>query len=512
MSRLRIALVEAQDLDSARQWRPLPDTFANRTSSLTPASVRFLHKTGVWAHIEQGRVQPYGAMEVWDAATDARIGFGWDRLGGKQDKVQGGTVATMAENANIVRAMLTRIDELESTDSHVNAGGVDIFSNTYVNAIDNGADYVDGGPDLSAWPVLTLSSPAGGNSRPIAARLLIGADGINSPVRKFAGIEADGWDYDRRGVVATLKLDQVTLPDSTANDTRSTPMTAFQRFLPSLGGPIAVLPFPHGHASLVWSTTPSHAAYLTALPPRALAAMVTAALHLSQTDLDYLFTLPPSSPSSPVFGADDEDHPVVDEVTWRLQHTRPPPSFAVAPPTIAAVHPGTAAAFPLRLRHAAAYVRPRIALVGDAAHVIHPLAGQGLNSGLGDVEVLADVVARAACQGIGASKTAGTVAAGNDIIAGGDSNCAGGGDIGALLALEPYATARYASNATMGLACDGIHRVFNGTDSPAIVGYGLSGDGRSGVWPGALMRGLGMKVVDFVPGLKELIMRRASGM
>lgn len=59
----------------------------------------------------------------------------------------------------------------------------------------------------------------------------IGADGINSPVRDFAGIESLGWDYDAQGVVATLKLDPER-PESS--------LTAWQRFLPT--GPIAMLP------------------------------------------------------------------------------------------------------------------------------------------------------------------------------------------------------------------------------------------------------------------------------
>lgn len=75
------------------------------------------------------------------------------------------------------------------------------------------------------------------------------------------------------------------------------------------------------------------------------------------------------------------------------------------PPMVANIQPGTVASFPLRFRHAEAYVGNRTALIGDAAHVIHPLAGQGLNLGLGDAAALARCIQTAVMHGgdIGAS-------------------------------------------------------------------------------------------------------------
>ena len=98
-----------------------------------------------------------------------------------------------------------------------------------------------------------------GESSPqiLGARLLVGADGFNSPVRAFTGISAPGWDYNRMGVVATLALS-----DGAASPLDTGRTTAYQRFLPSLGGPIALLPLPNNHASLVWSTTSANANYL----------------------------------------------------------------------------------------------------------------------------------------------------------------------------------------------------------------------------------------------------------
>jgi len=336
-----------------------------------------------------------------------------------------------------------------------------IFSGTTVTSIENGIDYVNG-PDLSAWPVLSLSplSSSTANCRTnlrIAARLLIGADGINSPVRSFATITTDGWDYDRHGVVATLSLSaSESLPGRTM---------AYQRFLPSLGGPIALLPLPNNNASLVWSTTVQNAAYLKSLSPNAFIAMVNAAFRLSMVDLQYMLHLDPSSLSS----APSSSHAPItqheDELSWRLRHASQPPQ---TPPLVTAVQEGSVASFPLRYRHASTYISPRIALVGDAAHVIHPLAGQGLNLGLGDVASLSNAIDYAISHGM---------------------------DIGDYLSLERYAFERWVVNAKVGGVCDLLHKVYN-----------VSGQG-----PVAWARSLGLRAIDQLPAVKSFLMRQAEG-
>lgn len=69
------------------------------------------------------------------------------------------------------------------------------------------------------------------------------------------------------------------------------------------------------------------------------------------------------------------------------------------PPLVASIQPGTVASFPLRFRHAEEYICSRTALIGDAAHIIHPLAGQGLNLGLGDAAALARCIQTAIMHG-----------------------------------------------------------------------------------------------------------------
>ncbi|WEW57676.1 Putative ubiquinone biosynthesis monooxygenase [Emydomyces testavorans] len=444
-SKLKVALVESQDIKRAKEWKLDSSQYSNRVSSLTPSSVSFLQSIGVWQHVDTARVQPYQEMEVWDGVTGSRISFDWSA-----NLVSGGsaqTIATMTENANLVRGLLSRIESL--------ADGVSVFSSTTVASIENGVDHGDG-PDLSAWPVLSLSpSSAAGKSATtlpnIAARLLVGADGINSPVRSFAGISTDGWDYNRHGVVATLELSPSNLPSPK-------PVTAYQRFLPGIGGPIALLPLPGNHATLVWSTTVQNAAYLKSLPPEAFTSMVNAAFRLSMTDVKYMFTLPSSSSSDPT-----TQHS--EELSWRMNHTA---TASSVPPMVNSVHPRTIASFPLRHRHASTYISPRIALVGDAAHVIHPLGGLGLNLGIADVASLHNTIEYAIQHGM---------------------------DIGDLLSLERYAADRWIPNAKIGAGCDFLHKL-----------YDVPGNG-----PVAWARGLGLDMVNRLPPVKDLLMKLASG-
>lgn len=326
-----------------------------------------------------------------------------------------------------------------------------LFSNSTVASIETGSDLKPEGPDLSAWPILSIKPTGPGELTPkrIAARLLVGADGINSPVRSFADISTHGWDYGRHGIVATLALGDLAVPPFPASK-----RTAYQRFLPALGGPIALLPLPNNHATLVWSTTPENAAYLKSLSTPSFLAMVNAAFRLDMTDLSYMMGMPSTS---------DISHQ--DELTWRTQHTPQPSQI---PPPATGVQEGTVASFPLRFRHAAQYVSPRVALVGDAAHVIHPLAGQGLNLGLADVASLSKTIQYAVSHGM---------------------------DVGDLLTLERYSSERYLPNAKIGGACDLLHKM-----------YTVPGEG-----PVAWARSVGLGVVDRLPFVKSFLMKNAEG-
>lgn len=368
--------------------------------------------------MQRERVQPYHEMQVWDGVSDARIEFDWDGGAGQ-------TIAYMIENLNITSGLLNRLDEL---------GGVSVFDNTKVEDITFG-DKADG-QDLSEWPVVQLA-----NGQRLWARLLVGADGANSPVRSFAGIEARGWDYGRHGVVATLRLEG----EGWGGDHTK---IAYQRFLPT--GPVAVLPLPGNYSSLVWSTTPDRASRLKSLSSEDFAAMVNAAFRLSPVDLDYLHS---------------QSSGQEEEVSWRMQHVSVQPR--AIPQTVSGVQDGTVASFPLKMRHADTYISERIALVGDAAHTIHPLAGQGLNQGQGDVQSLAKTI---------------TYAVGH------------GQDIGTQLSLESYNAERYAANHVVLGVCDKLHKLYSVGSGPLVH-----------------LRSFGLGAVNAMKPVKEFFMNQAAG-
>jgi ubiquinone biosynthesis monooxygenase Coq6 len=331
----------------------------------------------------------------------------------------------MIENLNLTTALQKRLAEL---------GGAKIVSPVKVESIEFGEETED--LDLSSWPVLTLS-----NGQKIGARLLVGADGANSPVRNFAGIESRGWDYGRMGVVATLQLEGEGWGGPNQK-------IAYQRFLPT--GPVAMLPLPGDMATLVWSTMPDRAMKLKSLKSEDFCALVNAAFRLPMVDIDYMHSLKEGQ---------------ADEFNWRMQHTKV--NEHDVPMRVVNVQEGSVAPFPLKLRHADSYVTERIALVGDAAHTIHPLAGQGLNQGQGDVALLLKVIQAAVETGQ---------------------------DIGSQISLEEYNNERYAANNAMLGVCDKLHKLYSVDSGPIVP-----------------LRSFGLSAVDKLGFLKGFLMNRAAG-
>lgn len=168
----------------------------------------------------------------------------------------------------------------------------------------------------------------------ISAHLVVAADGGNSRLRELAGFETREWDYGQKAIVTTIRTRQAHS------------LTALQRFLNT--GPLAYLPLaesaeaPLGtHCSIVWSADTSRADELMALSDECFAAALNTAMEGACGGVE-----------------------AVDE------------RFV----------------FPLRQRHAKHYVKDNIVLAGDAAHTIHPLAGQGVNLGFLDVQALAEAL------------------------------------------------------------------------------------------------------------------------
>ncbi len=201
-----------------------------------------------------------------------------------------------------------------------------------------------------------------------------------------------------------------------ANVTHELPhqATAWQRFRET--GPLAFLPLADGRSSIVWSTSPGQAAELAAVPE------------------------------------DEFCNRLGDAFEHRLGRV---------------TGTGPLGVFPLRLSHSDPYVLNRLALVGDAAHAIHPLAGQGVNLGFMDAAQLADVLLEAVEKDR---------------------------DFGALHTLRRYERARKGENIAMLGAMDLFKRLFS-----------------NDVVPLRLMRNAGLDLADRITPVKSLFLRRALG-
>lgn len=242
-------------------------------------------------------------------------------------------------------------------------------------------------------------------------------------MRKFANIETFGHAYDTHAVVATLEhAPQLVFPNH----------TAFQRFLPT--GPLAFLPLSDTASTMVWSTTPALAAALKRLEIPALVTAVNAGFSLSEPDLALMHDA--------LLQADAAKAPLSAEALAGVLATLEPSSHTDAPlpPTVTNIPKASVAGFPLRLSHADQYTAHRLALVGDACHTTHPLAGQGLNAGLADARVLAATL-----------NTARQV----------------GSDLGSITALAPYPRERYLPNHLMLATVDKLNSVF-GSRNPLV--------------------------------------------
>ncbi|KAF5336069.1 hypothetical protein D9611_006401 [Ephemerocybe angulata] len=451
---LTVALIEAGDLTKIQEWSASPGDFSNRVSSLTNASQDFLKRTGAWNSVDQRRTCGVEEMQVWDGVSDARIEFNSTDLGA-ESSFNG--MSRMTENLNLQRGLLRHLADMPQ---------VQLLQKTKVQSITRDSD------DKQSWPLVHLD-----NGRVLRSRLLVGADGFNSPVRSFAGISSYGWSYDTQAIVATLEHH----PRGAFEGPNT---TAYQRFLPT--GPIAFLPFSSTASSLVWSTRPHIAKALLSCEPAVLSTMINAAFRLPAFSLKYLYDriLEAHAAGTPITQAR-----LQEEIQFRekahsidplsthsslIRHSGPvgiaSPDAHLVPPLVTGLQPGTAASFPLRFNHADVYIGEgkgsRTVLVGDAAHTVHPLAGQGLNMGLSDVECLTRCIEKAILHG---------------------------GDVGSYTALLPYAQERYLANHILMAAVDKLHKLYTTELEPVV-------------WA----RSVGLEVLNELDSVKAAIMMQAG--
>jgi len=253
---------------------------------------------------------------------------------------------------------------------------------------------------------IDLELLSGKQKQTLRASLLIGADGTNSQIRRMVGIQTQGWDYNRFGIVASVRCE------------RSHAETAFECFRAS--GPLAFLPLADGRYSIVWAVRPGEANQL-----------------LNMSDERFIDALQRAAGSELL------------RQTGGIVETSP------------------RAAFPLELTVARQFAVPRLALVGNAAHTVHPVAGQGMNLGLRDVAVLVQEL---------------------------DSELAHR-DPGQSIIMQAYAERRRADTLAVAGFTESMLHTF-GSSMPGMK------------W----LRGKGLDVMDAWPGLKEMLLSNASGL
>ncbi len=296
-----VALIEEQPIPDL----PTPATpFDVRVSALSPASIDFLDRLGVWSILRGQRHAPYRRMRVWDQAGAGDVTFhardtGMPYLGVILENrvIQAGLWQTVAHCTGIEPILGIRPVRWQS--------GKNIGS-------------------------LQLS-----DGRTLQTTLLIGADGAHSWVRAASGLDETHSDYDTTAQVLSV---HTAYPQQDIT---------WQRFTPT--GPQAFLPLAGARGSLVWYDRHDRAATRQALSDEALLA----ALHRD---------FPPE----------------LGEITAIEQR----------------------GSFPIRRMHANRYHAARTVLIGDAAHTIHPLAGQGVNLGFADARALAEILVQQADLGL----------------------------------------------------------------------------------------------------------------
>ena len=360
-SHLKVAVIEAA----------VPQVSAEldqRVYAYNPASICFLEELGVWQNLERERLQAVSEMQIFGDA--------------------GGALRFSAYDSGLPE--LAWIGESNRIHSELWEGlrrqhNVTVFCPATPMTLDL--------PPDSA--ILRLQ-----DGRTLHARLVVGADGRESWVRKQAGIEASISSYNERGVVANLACVQ---PHRAR---------AYQWFRDD--GVLAWLPLPGNRISMVWSAPDDVADELMALGDAAFCDKVAVA-------------------GGRALGA-----------------------FELLTPR---------AAFPLRFMRVSEVVRQRVALIGDAAHAIHPLSGHGINLGLQDARSLAAVL----------------------------SSAASWRDIGELPLLRAYARARAEEPFLMQYLTHGLNRLF-GQSNPIL----------------SVLRNAGMNLTDRLPVLTHALTRYAA--
>ncbi|XP_020529170.1 ubiquinone biosynthesis monooxygenase COQ6, mitochondrial isoform X2 [Amborella trichopoda] len=395
---LSIAIIDSNPALGSRKHIPNDSIPDPRVSTVTPATLSHFKDIGAWEYIKKHSHAFFDKMQVWDYT-----GLGYTRYNAKD--VGREILGCVVENKVLQSSLLSRLQDAGVGERIYPAKLTSMsLQSHFPSAVDmldietsNYSSRTSGDPKRhGCLAKLDLSD---GNT--LYTKLVVGADGAKSSVRKIAGLKTTGWNYSQHAVICTVK-------HATENH------CAWQRFLPS--GPIALLPIGDTYSNIVWTMTPHEASNHKSMHEDDFVKAINHAL-------DYGYGPHPHSNLG-----------FIDKFSWLAGGaiSSMKESFEVPPKIDQLV--SERMAFPLSLMHAHEYASHRVVLIGDAAHAVHPLAGQGVNLGFGDAICLSNIIAEGILVG---------------------------SDIGELSLLKKYEKERKMANLTMMAILDGFQKAFS---------------------------------------------------
>jgi len=345
------------------------DNYDGRTSFLSLGNQKLYDTWGAWDGMKQ-HAEPIKDIRIVDGDSPMFLHYSADEVGVD-------CMGYIIENTHLRRALIQSVQ-----------------ANNLITVIENAA--VEKAEADAHFSNITLS-----NGQTIKAKLVIAAEGKESPLRAQAGIKTRDHDYKQTAIICAFAHE------------KHHQNIAIEKFLPS--GPFAVLPMVGGfHSAIVWSEKSERAPQFLSMDDAAFVAAVT------ERFTDYLGKLTLVSPR------------------WQ---------------------------YPLSLRFAETLYAERLALIGDTAHFIHPIAGQGFNQSMKDISELTKLIAERYAVGL---------------------------DIGTSELLQTYARNRRLDNLQMIAATDGLNRLFS-NDLKTVT----------------IARRIGLGLVEKLPALKKGFMRHA---
>ncbi len=347
----------------------MQDGFDGRTSFLSLGNQQLYEKWGAWESMK-AYAEPIKEIRIVDGNSPLFLHYDSEDVGVD-------SMGYIIENTHLRRALIKAVQ--------VN-NLITVIENTAVEKAEADAHFSN----------ITLS-----NGQTLKAKLVIAAEGKESPLRAQAGIKTHDRDYKQTAIIAAFAHE------------KHHQNIAIEKFLPS--GPFAVLPMVGGfHSAIVWSEKSELAPHFMAMDDAAFTQAAT------ERFTDYLGKLTLASPR------------------WQ---------------------------YPLSLRFAERLYAERLALIGDTAHFIHPIAGQGFNQSMKDIAELSQLIAERHAVGL---------------------------DIGTSELLHTYARNRRLDNLQMIAATDGLNRLFSNNLKTARIA-----------------RRIGLELVEKLPILKKGFMRHA---